>query len=314
MTRILVSGVNGFVGKHLVREINSRGYKAVGVGREENVHPQIESLLDNYYSADLINPDDVKKIPLENINAVISLAGLAQAGASFKDPEKYLKINVDVATVLAEEILKRKLPIRFVAISTGAVYDSNQAMPLTEKSVLIRQGSPYAKSKILMEEALTRLKSQGLNCILVRPFNHIGPGQEPGFLVPDLYKKISKAHKGGGSIKVGDLNTKRDFTDVRDVVKAYVNLATTDNLDYDLYNVCSGKSLSGQQILSAILEAMHPNKKIEIKQDPSLIRPNDPKDLYGSNQRISEVMSWQPKIDLAQTIADFVANERQKEN
>jgi GDP-4-dehydro-6-deoxy-D-mannose reductase len=304
---ILVTGVSGFVGKHLAREIKARGHKAYGVGREESPNPELESVLEKYFKADLTNMQDVAKLPLEEIDVVINLAGLASARDSFKDPEKYLKINVDVATVIAKEIVARKPSIRFIAISTGAVYGSNQPMPLTESSVLVTQGSPYAQSKILMEEALNKI--EGLDCVLVRPFNHIGPGQEPGFLVPDLYQKISLAIQNAESVKVGDLNTKRDYTDVRDVVKAYVNLAEADSLEHKLYNVCSGKSLTGEAILNTLLEAMDASGKIKIEQDQALIRPNDPKDLYGSNERIIKVNSWHPTIALEQTIRDFVTSK-----
>jgi GDP-4-dehydro-6-deoxy-D-mannose reductase len=305
---ILVTGVGGFVGKHLVREIAARGHKAFGVGREEAANSEIAQLLSGYYSANLTNPAQVDKLPLSDIDVVISLAGLARAGDSYKDPESYLKINVDVAAVLARKIIAEKLPIRFIAISTGAVYESNQTMPLTEESKLVGNGSPYAQSKILMEQELEKLRSQGLDCVIVRPFNHIGPGQEPGFLVPDLYQKITQALKDSQSIKVGDLSTKRDYTDVRDVVKAYTNLAEADNLGYDLYNVCSGISVEGKTILETLLKALDTKQEVKIEQDTALIRPNDPKDLYGSNQRLQEVGSWQPTIPLTQTIEDFVAN------
>jgi GDP-4-dehydro-6-deoxy-D-mannose reductase len=310
MKKILVSGVNGFVGKHLLREIVSRGHKAYGVGREETAHPEISSILSGYFIADLTRSEDVANLPLDEIDTVISLAGLARAGDSFKEPEKYLKINVDVASVLANEILSRNLPVRFIAISTGAAYDSNQSMPLTEESKLIENGSPYAKSKILMENALEKLRTAGLECVIVRPLNHIGPGQESGFLVPDLYQKIITAMQGAGNINVGDLTTKRDYTDVRDVAVAYVNLAEAGNLKYNLYNVCSGKSVAGEEILKTLLEEIGSSTQIKIEQDKALIRPNDPKDLYGSNKRISEATGWQPTIPLSKTIADFVAYQK----
>jgi GDP-4-dehydro-6-deoxy-D-mannose reductase len=313
MKKILVTGVNGFVGRHLVREISARGHSAVGAGREETPHPEISSVLGSYFVADLTKADDVAKLPLEEIDVVISLAGLARAGDSFKDPETYLKINVDVATVLAKEIITQKLPIRFIAISTGAAYESHQPMPLTEESKLVMEGSPYAQSKILMEQELTKLRAQGLDCVIVRPLNHIGPGQEPGFLVPDLYQKITKAQKDSEPIKVGDLSTKRDYTDVRDVARAYVTLAEAEKLEHDLYNVCSGKSVAGEDILKTLLEQMAVSQEVKIEQDPALIRPNDPKDLYGSNQRISSVADWHPTIPLGKTIADFVAYENKKD-
>jgi GDP-4-dehydro-6-deoxy-D-mannose reductase len=309
MMKILVTGSNGFVGKHLVREIVKRGHKACGVGREKVAPPEISSLLSEYSIADLTKTEDVARLPLEDVDAVISLAGLARAGDSFKDPEKYLNINVRVVTTLAEEILKRKLDTRYIAISTGAVYGSQQEMPLTEESWLTEQGSPYAKSKILMEQSLDALKKEGLEAVLVRPFNHIGPGQEPGFLVPDLYNEIMLSLKTGEPIKVGDLTTKRDYTDVRDVARAYVNLATAEKLKYDLYNVCSGRSIHGEQILETILNSLKVDKKVTIKKDVVLIRPNDPKDLFGSNKRIREVGAWQPKIPLGTTVRDFLEYE-----
>jgi GDP-4-dehydro-6-deoxy-D-mannose reductase len=310
MKKVLVTGVNGFVGKHLTRELVERGRKVVGVGREKTAHSEIVSFLSEYYVCDLTQSEDVNRLPLENISSVINLAGLAKVGDSFNDPEKYLKINVDVMTVLANEILRRKLPIRFIAISTGAVYESSQPMPLTENSELIKDGSPYAKSKILMEEAVQALRSHGLDAVVVRPFNHIGPGQDPGFLVPDLYQKIEAAQKTGGSIKVGDLTTKRDYTDVRDVVRAYVNLATTESLNHDLYNVCSGKSVAGEIILKELLSTMSASKDINLEQDRSLVRPGDPRDLYGSNERLQNDTGWQPKIALDKTVADFVSSKQ----
>src|SRR5690606_2879114 len=122
-------------------------------------------------------------------------------------------------------------------------------LPLTEDSKLTENSSPYSQSKKLMEEAAQNLRSQGLDCVVARPFNHIGPGQLGGFLVPDLYEKIRVASKSGGNILVGNLKTKRDYTDVRDIVKAYADLAASETLDYDVYNVCSGQSRSGEEIL-----------------------------------------------------------------
>src|SRR5690606_38366342 len=114
-------------------------------------------------------------------------------------------------------------PVRIVAISTGAVYDPHQPMPLHEESRLVDRetGSPYALSKIAMERAMEKFVASGLDIVIARPFNHIGPGQLNGFIVPDLTSQVIESD----AIKVGDLTTKRDYTDVRDVVKAYAKLA-----------------------------------------------------------------------------------------
>jgi GDP-4-dehydro-6-deoxy-D-mannose reductase len=307
---ILVTGVGGFVGKHLARELNGRGYGVNGVGLSAKPGSSTESFLQNYTTCDLTDPSQVKSIPLDEVNGIISLAGLAQTGASFSEPERYKDVNVKVFSVLGERILKENLPIRVLAVSTGAVYDSNQPLPLSEESALADSGSPYAQSKILMERRAAELRSGGLDCVVVRPFNHIGPGQEPGFLVPDLFKKISGALETGEPVKVGSLQTRRDYTDVRDVVRAYADLIARPALQHELYNVSSGRGIAGQQILDMILIAMGAEGRVQIEIDKELIRPGDPAELYGSHERLSRETGWQPKIDVERTIKDFVESAR----
>lgn len=306
MSEIMVTGINGFVGKHLVRELQSQGHNVVGAGREPEPHPEVAGLLSRYHVCELTDEQAVHALPLESVDAIISLAGLANVGASFDQPDLYNQVNVAVLSVLGEMIVAKKLPVRVIAISTGAVYDIDQPMPLHEDSRLIKNGSPYALSKIAMEQAALDLRQRGLACVVVRPFNHIGPGQEGGFLVPDLYAKIQAASQSDGKVMVGDLTTRRDYTDVRDVVKAYVSLATASELADPVYNVCSGRSVSGETILDILLDAAEAKGQVSVEIDSSLIRPNDPKDLFGSNQRLQTATGWLPTILLEQTLTDFV--------
>ncbi len=307
MQTVLVTGVNGFVGEHLVKELTDQSYSVIGVGREANAQLGITDLLLQYVSCDLINETQVSQLPLAKADAIINLAGLAQVGASFKDPEAYQHVNVAVLTVIGGELLRQGLSPRVVAISTGAVYQASQPLPLTEDSELIREGSPYALSKVAMEMATKSLQNKGLDCIIARPFNHLGPGQGRGFLLPDLYAQIVAAKKTGQPIKTGNLKTKRDYTDVRDVVKAYVQLAISETLRQRTYNVCSGKSVSGETILNLLLEITNSTKQVQMEQDPALLRPNDPIDIYGSYQRLKTETGWQPTIAIKKTIQDFIA-------
>jgi len=306
VARILVTGVSGFVGKHLTRELIKRGHEVIGVGLHDEPDPAIAGSLAAYLACDLTDPAEVQKIPLNGIDGVVSLAGLAQVGASFKNSEEYKKINVAVLSVLGERIVEEKLPIKVLAVSSGAIYDSDQALPLTEESRLTGSGSPYAQSKILMEKRAEELRASGLDCLVVRPFNHIGPGQEKGFLVPDLFEKISRSLQNGEPVLVGDLKTRRDYTDVRDVVRAYAELITGSAARHDVYNVASGHSVAGQRILDLLLEAMGARGRVEIEVNQTIIRPDDPKELFGSYDRLHEDIGWQPEIDLQRTIGDFV--------
>ena len=307
MARVLVTGVNGFVGKHVVHELKSRGCLIVGLGNDPEMHPQLDGMLDAYLVCDLTDKQSVEALDLTGFDGVISLAGLARVGPSFSDPSLYNHVNVAVLEVLGDRLLELELNPRVLAISSGSVYDPAQPMPLTEKSQTTGTGSPYAQSKLAMEDAAQRLRKKGLDCIVARPFNHIGPGQEGGFLVPDLYQKIMAARNDDNSLTVGDLNTRRDYTDVRDVVRAYVDLITAPSLDESTFNVCSGRSIDGQTILQLLLNETGA-EKLQIQKDPQLIRPNDPKDLFGSNERLHKATNWQPSIPLEQTIHDFVAS------
>ncbi|MBI2588983.1 NAD-dependent epimerase/dehydratase family protein [Candidatus Saccharibacteria bacterium] len=303
---VLITGVNGFVGKHLARELKKRGVKVIGVGREVSLAPELQNTLSDYWVCDLTHKAAVTKLPLKSIEGLISLAGLARVGDSFADPEKYEAVNVGVLANLCQDLLGKKLNPRIIAVSTAAVYEPNQPLPLTENSKLTKDGSPYAMSKLLMERSASQFRARGLELIIVRPFNHIGPGQEEGFLVPDLFAKLRAAKFSGETIKVGNLSTKRDYTDVRDVARAYADLALAGSLDYDLYNIGSGKSVAGQQMLNLLLEKTGKSGQIKIETDSSLLRPNDIADIFGSYQRLNQQTGWKPLIPLEKTIEDFV--------
>ncbi len=307
MAKILVTGVNGFVGQHLALELKVNGHEVVGLGHSGPADPSIADVLTAYYRCDLTNHEEVALLELKGIDAVINLAGLANPGNSFKNPQHYMKVNVEVFTNLANSFITQNASARIIAISTGAAYDPQQPMPLDENSKTTNKGSPYAMSKLAMEDAAQGFRAKGLDCLIARPFNHIGPGQEPGFLVPDLYAKILGARNKAEPIRVGKLETKRDYTDVRDVVKAYAALALAPTLEHGIYNVCSGVSRTGMSILELLLETTGQKGQLEVEIDESLVRPNDPPDLRGSYERLSQELGWQPTIQFEQTVRDFVA-------
>lgn len=308
MKTILVTGVNGFVGRHLAAELTRQGHSVLGTGMKDTMPPELQPYITTYHGGcDLTNAANVAKLPLDQVDAVVNLAGLAQVGASEGQESKYNHINVAVHTVLADRLVKlRYFNTRLLAISTGAVYDNHQPMPLREDSRLLAgNGSPYALSKVAMEQALEKHRRKGLDLVISRSFNHIGPGQLPGFLVPDLTKQVLSSNVVLG----GDLSTERDYTDVRDVVKAYALLATQPALNHHIYNVCSGKAVSGQVIFEKIVAATGKNiKDITIKVDQKLIRQNDPQRIVGDNTRLVKDTKWQPTKSLDETINDFVAD------
>ncbi|GAC1387353.1 MAG: GDP-mannose 4,6-dehydratase [Candidatus Saccharimonadales bacterium] len=309
MSRLLVTGVNGFVGQHLVRLLVNLNHEVVGVGHSNNADISISNLLSSYAKCDLTDVSCVEQLTLHNIDAVINLAGLAKVGESFEEPERYKHTNVAVLSVLGEALLHHNSTARVICVSTGAVYDSSVKLPITEESPLVTNSSPYGLSKIMMEQEAVRLRELGLDCVIARPFNHFGPGQKAGFLIPDLYAQAIRSLENQQPLLVGNLQTKRDYTDVRDIVRAYTSLALAPELHHNVFNVCSGSSRSGQEVLDLIVKFIGGGMP-RVETDPRLIRPTDPMNLYGSYNRLQQDCGWSPQIPFEQTIADFIASVR----
>lgn len=311
---VLVAGVNGFVGHHVARTLHDQNEQVLGVNLERELSPELIGIVGQYESCDLTDSQAVSRLDLSDVTAIINLAGFAAVGSSTGKSELYDKVNVGVHTTLYEACLAQNVSPRIIAVSTGAVYDSSQPMPQTEDSRLINASdtNPYVASKLHMEAAVRELREdRGIDCIIARPFNHTGPGQGPGFLLPDLAVQLSDALASGTTMKVGNLDAKRDFTDVRDVARAYVLLATCEraSLRHSVYNICSGKSIAGQYLFN-LLAKNWGTPGITTEVDPKKLREKEVMDLYGSYERLNDDTGWQPEIPIEQTIADFVAWKR----
>lgn len=314
MRKVVLTGVNGFVGHHLARELWIKKFFVIGTGTSTELSPLLKPFVDEYVgNCDLTKEKDVSRLDLKDVIAIINLAGLSNVGASFYMSEEYLKLNVGVHTKLADRIYTEGLKIRMVSVSSGAIYDATQTMPLKEDSSVITEGSPYALSKIAMEQAMKEYVKKGLDIVIARPFNHTGPGQLTGFLIPDLYEQIQNALLNNVPLSIGNLETKRDYLDVRDVVQAYILLATAEKklLSGNAYNVCSGKSVAGTRILELIANACGVSN-IKRVIDPEKLRPNDFLDVFGSYNKIHSDLGWKPTIGIEKTIDDFVKAKKNR--
>ena len=297
---VVVSGVNGFVGHHLARELHNAGALVIGIGQDEAVDSDISDVVNQYHQANLVEQWPA----IENATAIIHLAGLAAVGPSYDDPQKYINVNSSMVTNLCEYYIKQDVKPRIIIVSSGAVYDPLQSMPIDESGE-IGFSSPYAVSKVLTEQQAAYYRNRGLDCIVARPFNHIGPGQNQGFILPDLYGRLSSVPENKTTISTGNIETRRDYTDVRDIARAYTKLALSPTLGHATYNICSGVSLSGVDILTELKDALGmPDVRFEI--DSSLVRPTDIIDIRGNSSRIKDELGWEPQIEIHQTVIDFV--------
>ncbi|GAA3587999.1 GDP-6-deoxy-D-mannose reductase [Klugiella xanthotipulae] len=302
VNRVTVTGVDGFVGRHVARLAADAGLEVIGVSRSPQLDPELSGVVHRYLSADL-----TEEWPADALgDAVIHLAGLAAVGPSFDAPQEYLSANSAMVTHLGEAILRegRAGQTRILAVSSGSVYGQGLGETPIDESAPVQFTSPYVVSKVLVENQLAYYGRRGIATAIARPFNHIGPGQRPGFLVPDLQRALA-AHRPGEPLAVGNLDTRRDYSDVRDVADAYLRLVTSPEPVTGVFNVCSGRARSGWEILDALCESMG-RPRPEVVADPSRFRPTDPQVIVGSADRLRAETGWAPERDAGQSIRDFV--------
>lgn len=304
MKKVLVTGVNGFVGQHLAKELADSGMVVMGVGGALGTRDKPANV-ESYQELDLTKPDEAVQIDFSGVDAVVHLAGLAAVGPSFDDPMLYVNVNVGIEINLFEAALQQKATPRFLIVSSGTLYDPAAPQPLTETSPVL-PNSPYAVSKLGQEQMAEYYTTRGFECVTVRPFNHVGPGQGPGFIVPDFAQQLTAIKKGEQTeMMVGNLEAKRDYTDVRDIARAY-RLLLEKGRSGEIYNVCSGRPLSGHEILYGLSKAA--GIEPVVKQDPAKMRPSDTPSVTGSPRKLTADTGWQPKIPIETTFADVIAD------
>jgi GDP-4-dehydro-6-deoxy-D-mannose reductase len=233
---------------------------------------------------------------------------MTHVGESWENPSEVLKVNVlGTAEVLAAARTLPSPPVVLV-VSSAEVYGavSPEQLPLGEDTPTA-PATPYAASKLAAEAvALQAWRGYHQPVIVVRAFNHIGPGQSPNFAVPALAKRIVDARRSGSdALRVGTLTTRRDFTDVRDVVAAY-RLLVWHGAPGGVYNVCSGRDVAISEVAQKLLTLAH--AKLELVTDPDLVRPVDVPVLRGDPTLLHTTTGWAPSIPLATTLADVLAS------
>ena len=279
--KALITGSAGFVGQHLVEHLSNEG--------------------DEVFCSDLslskIQPD-----------YVYHLAGQADVKASWEDPLMTFRVNAE-GTLNVLQACQLSNVKRVLCVSSAEVYGSVQEseLPITEKHI-INPSNPYAASKSAAEILCKQMNSQDLQIMCARSFNHFGPGQKENFVAAALTKRMLLAQRLDQSeITVGNLETIRDFTDVRDVVRAY-RLILTKGDGGNVYNVCSGIGRKISELATTLLNKI--DSELELKLDPKLHRPSDTPVLIGDYSKLHKQTGWEPHIEFDQTIEDTIESTR----
>jgi GDP-4-dehydro-6-deoxy-D-mannose reductase len=288
-----VTGGSGFAGRHLVAACTAAGDEIVTAERSSGV--------------DLLDPGSIRAaVQAAAPEVVYHLAARAHVGESWKDPGGTLHDNVAMTVNLLEAVRAEAPAATVVAVSSSEIYGPPARLPVDETALLAPQ-NPYAVSKASSDlVAGFYADAHGLRVIRARAFNHSGPGQEPTYAIASFARQAAMAAvEGAGVLRIvtGNPDTRRDYTDVRDVVRAYRLLA--ERAEPGAYNVCSGVSRSARELLEGLAKAA--GARLEHVVDPDLVRPNEVQELRGSAERLRAATGWQPEIPIEQTLADTVA-------
>lgn len=303
MKKYLVTGINGFVGKYFVSYVFSVEPDAdiLGLGLEEKTN--VKNI--QYKSVNLCDKETVHtEIAKYKPDYIVHLAAVSSVAKSWEDPAGCFLNNNSAFLNLVDAVRQNKLPARILSVGSSEEYGFYEE-PMKENFVL-HPKSPYSVAR-LSQEYLSKLYVDrfGLDIVMTRSFNHIGPGQSTQFAVPSFIEQLVKIANGKSENKmmVGNIDVARDFTDVRDVVDAYYKILTLAP-NREVYNVCSGKAVKLRDIIDNTSKQLGIKPNIII--DPTRVRTNDIKQVVGDNTKIKQEFGWQPKYTLQQTIADII--------
>lgn len=301
MSRVLIFGAGGFVGSYLCKEFLNNGYKVSGTDKGEG--SALPSEVD-FYKTDLMQADEVEKLIGQiQPDIIVNLAAISSVGASWNMPQTTMAINVIGALNIMEAARKseQKPRILFVGSSEEYVISEN---PLDENTQL-NANNPYGISKVTQEQFAKLYREQyGLKIYCVRPFNHTGIGQRDSFVLPSFCKQVAEIDKSGkdGKIQVGNLKVKRDFSHVKDVVRAYRMIVESDNCN-QIYNVGSGNAYSLEDMLTYIIGLS--NQHIEIEVDQNRIRPTDQPVICCDRRLIGKELGWEPQYNVYDALKEM---------
>jgi GDP-4-dehydro-6-deoxy-D-mannose reductase len=307
--RLLITGINGFVGGHLAEHLHHNSkYELWGLARTSNITlPSLQGIV-LPYAADLLSSEQVFEA-LNHIkpDIIVHLAGQANVPQSFADPTHTLQTNILGQLNLFQGLLQLKQNPLFIAATSNEIYGyiRPEDLPVGEKTPF-RPVNPYAVSKAAQDLLAYQYHiSHKLRTIRLRLFNHIGPRQTEQFVASAFAAQIARIEAGLQEpiLSVGDLSAERDFTDVRDMARAY-QLVIDHGKVGQAYNIGAGRTVSIQWLLDTLLSFSPMN--ISVKQDPARMRPSDVPRVICDNRQFQQDTGWKPQITLEQSLLDIL--------
>ncbi|BBM41660.1 GDP-6-deoxy-D-mannose reductase [Leptotrichia shahii] len=302
--KALVIGATGFVGSYLIEEIkNSLLCDIIATNLEREMIYQNNIILKKL---DILDYNSVFSLINENKpEYIFHLAAQSSVSLAWKKPELTADININGSLNILEAVKNINYNPKILMIGSGEEYGYIEKVPIVEETPL-KPGNIYAVTKAC-QNMISKVycKAYDMKVIMVRSFNHIGPNQSSTFVISDFCKQVAEIEKGVRSpiLKVGNLNAKRDFLDVRDVVRAYTKLIQFGKSG-ETYNVGRGQSIKISEVLNIILK--NSNKEINVEIDKNKLRPLDVPIIEPSINKIYTATGWKPEISLEESIKDIL--------
>jgi GDP-4-dehydro-6-deoxy-D-mannose reductase len=303
--RALITGIGGFVGRHLLQHLRQQGDEVCGLGRPLDCLGLATDAV-RVYPADLQDRAAVEAVIREvRPEAVYHLAAQSSTGDSLVDPWATISNNLLSQLNLFEALLAAGLRPRTLVIGSSDEYGRVRPEEVpTNEDVPLRPTTPYAVSKVGQDVMGHQYFAQhGLPVIRVRPFNHTGPGHDARFVIPSFARQLAQIERGEREpvLRVGNLDVARDFTDARDMVRAY-RLAVLAGVPGDVYNLGRGRSMRIAEMVSDLIAMCR--VPVRVEADPALLRPTDVPRQEADTRKFTELTGWQPQIPWHTTLLD----------
>ena len=313
MKKYLITGYSGFVSRHFLEYLDKNetyvSIKGLDIQQPEFSHSPYKNIRLNFEKIDLLDQDRVESIIFNfQPDYIVHLASYSSVAFSWKEPILSFRNNMNIYLNLLESVRKLNQSVRILSIGSSEEYGNvdEKSLPLTEEHIP-RPVSPYAVARVSQEMiSKVYVDGYGLDIVMTRSFNHIGPFQRDIFVISSFAKQlveIKKRGKNSGELVTGDTSIVRDFTDVRDVVVAY-DLLLKKGKTGAVYNVCSGKRRSLSDIIGIMAKILDIN--IHTRVNEKLVRPSDNKIIIGSNEKIKREVGWNMRIPLEKSMSDII--------
>jgi len=308
MVNALITGIAGFAGSHLAELLLAKGYRVAGLDRTVERAENLQGIRHRLelHACDLRDSDRVKEI-ISSVkpDEIYHLAAMAHVPTSFSDVRLTFDVNLNGTLNVLEGIREASVATKVLYVGTASEYGAVRDTDIpTHEDVPFRPVDPYGVSKAAADMlAYQYHKSYGLHIVRVRPFNHVGPRQSPEYLVASLARQVAQIEKGlvEPVLAVGNLESRRDLTDVRDMVLGY-QLAIRDGEAGEVYNICSEEAVSVREVLDRLLSMT--GTRMTVRQDPNRLRASDVPLVLGDCTRFRERTGWKTTIPLATTLRD----------